>query len=237
MKNKIITTLSLAYLFFKNHFLSINVGPLALVSALFGQIRQSADTITFSKWKDKNVMKRKRGPNTTEPTAGQLANQRKFALLVALSRLLAPAINLGFQAYLASKTSFNNFVSFNYPFTSDNGTIASITEADIVVSKGSVTQPATFATSTGGTSGAIDITWDDNSNGTTALATDIMHIAYLNDDLDDSGYVITAVPRSTGAYILDVGAPGATANIYGFFVRADNSATSDNAYDQAVSGS
>lgn len=222
-----------------NLFSNNAAGPLALVNALFGAIKQSADNITFAKWKDKNVMKRKRGKREGSATPGQAANERKFALLVSLSRILSPAFKIGLKAYVASQTAYNAFIKFNYPATSDNGSEASITNADIVISKGSVGSMQNFAAATGASAGEIDLSWDDNSNGTTSLGSDTLFVAVMNADNEAVHSDLTAVSRGDVSHTIELPDvyDGVVVSVFAFFIRADRSATSDNAYDTATVGS
>lgn len=183
-------------------------------------------------------MKRQRGPREGGPTTAQAANERKFALLVALSRILGSAFKVGLNAYTAAQTAYNAFIKYNYPNTTDNGSAAAIASSDIIVAKGSIPALTNFQAAQGSSAQEVDLSWDDNSNGTTALATDELHVAVLSEDQTLVQYGNSGVTRADASYTSAVNmVPAAsTVNVYPFFVRADGSANSNNGYASVDTG-
>lgn len=206
---------------------------MAIRTGILGFIKQTADGITFSKWKDKNVMKRKNQASSAPPTEAQLAVRRRFAILVPLMRLCGGFLRLTFKAYLSSQTAYNAFMSFNYANTTDNGSEASITYNNLVISKGSVL-PMTGTTAATGSGAAKTflLTWDDNTNGTTGLSTDVMGIVVIGSDGSVVEFIDSGVTRDAETYTATVSSlPAASAvEVYPFFARADDSAFSDNTH-------
>lgn len=144
-------------------------------SILFGTLRGSAGNLTAGKWKGINYVKEKAQVVANPKTAPQQKQRAKFSFLIGLSRTLLSFIQQSFKEAAVKKTTSNAFVKANMP------ALSGMTDTTIVVSAPALTfssgtlAPVASPAVTSTTASSANIEWEDNSNGNSALPTDIIH--------------------------------------------------------------
>jgi len=199
---------------------------------LLGRAKKSAGEMTFTKWKDKNVLKNKASNVANPNTVNQQMRRSMFSFLVVIGRALLPVSDLGFVAYRNSMSQFNAFVKYNYGQLVTTGTAPAYNEvpADMVISKGPLT-PTNISTLAGSNGSAtVTFTWPTALAAPDQAATDEVRMVVWNTTNDDIAYSIGSVARSAGTATVTMHTNCTTADVlegFMFFSRADNSMASD----------
>ena len=207
---------------------------MALVTIpLLGRARKSAGEMTFTKWKDKNVLKNKASNVANPNTVNQQMRRSMFSYLVGVGRSLLPVSDLGFIAYRNTMSQFNAFIKYNYGISVTAGTAPAfnIIDADTVVSKGPLTPTAISTLSGSNASAVVTFTFPTATSAPDQAGTDLVRLVVGNTTQGIFGYNIGSVPRSNGTATVTMPFPCATGDVlegFLFFSRSDNSMCSDN---------
>lgn len=82
-------------------------------NVLIGKTKGSIGQATFTNWKGINVLKSKAINSYSDPTVVQVANNNKFGVMVAFSRMISSFISVGFRAGAIKMTEYNAFMKAN----------------------------------------------------------------------------------------------------------------------------
>ena len=199
---------------------------------LLGRARRSAGEMTFTKWKDKNVLKNKASQVSNPNTVNQQMRRAMFAYLVAAARQFLPVLDLGFIAYRNTMSQFNAFIKYNYGVYVTTGTAPAFNIVDValLISKGPLTPtvPATVVATNG--SATVSMTFATGTTAPDQASTDKAYAVWLNQDTGDYAYQLTPTLRSSGTIAGTLNGNATTGDVingYLFFMRSDNSIASD----------
>jgi hypothetical protein len=215
---------------------------MAIVSnPLIGRTKQSAGNMTFTKWKDKNVLKNKATEVNNPRSPKQQAQRNAFAFLVTVFPLVALAINIGFKRISTSMTVFNTFIKENF---ASGGVQANLTPpydpistaADLKISKGTLLNTELSTASADASASEVVVTWP-TAVSYNQSASDTIFVLVHNADSNEWKSFDTGIARSVGTATLNSAGLALTAgdelNVYTFFYSASGEA-SDNTYNQVT---
>ncbi|WBO86095.1 DUF6266 family protein [Hymenobacter yonginensis] len=200
---------------------------MARIRSLLGDIEGSAGQITFSKQNGKNILRQKVGSNSSNSPAQQNTRSR-FKLLADLFRRFGGAVQLGLKAQ-GGQSPYNRFVGQNFANTqADAQNVATVDYTKLVLSGGAVEPLAGVSAALDAATGKVTVSFTDNSNGNTALDTDLVKALVVN---KTTGRVVTAADedstRADGAVELEddalTGAVAADLVVLAFAYRANGS--------------
>jgi hypothetical protein len=199
---------------------------------LLGRARRSAGEMTFTKWKDKNVLKNKASNVSNPNTVNQQMARGMFATLILFGRALLPVFDLGFVAYRNVMSQFNAFVKYNYGVLVTGGVAPAFNTniKDMVISKGPLTPTAFTNGTSANLSANVVITWPAAVTAPDQAPTDLVRVIVYNETSNTHLYNIGVVDRSAGTITLVLPVAAVTADvidIYMFFSRSDGSIASD----------
>ncbi|MET4104789.1 DUF6266 family protein [Hymenobacter sp. UYP22] len=200
---------------------------MARIRSLLGDIEGSAGQITFSKQNGKNILRQKVGSNSSNSPAQQNTRSR-FKLLADLFRRFGGAVQLGLKSQ-GGQSPYNRFVGQNFANTqADAQNVASVDYTRLVLSNGAVEPLTGVSAALDAATGKVTVSFADNSNGNTALDTDLVKALVVN---KTTGRVVTAADedstRADGAVELEddalTGAVAADLVALAFAYRANGS--------------
>ena len=206
---------------------------------LLGRAKKSAGEMTFTKWKNKNVLKNKASNVANPNTVNQQMRRGMFATLIQYGRYLLPVADLGFVAYRNVMSQFNAFVKFNYGSLVVAGTAPaySINESALVIAVGPLTPTAISTLAGTNGSATVTFTWPTSTTAPDQAASDKVRLVVLNTTAGESGYNIGSTLRSAGTATVTLNAAAVTGDVlegFMFFSRDDNSMASDSSNLQAT---
>ena len=210
----------------------------AVNRGVLGTQTGSMGGITASNWKGRNVYKQKVPARNSSQTPAQLAQRRKFAALSRLSRLLGPAIRIGYRVAASTVTEQNVFFSANRDAVQDNGIATTVSYNSLEVSQGTVAPVRNLSVVYTAANGGLVWSWVSDPNGVDALLTDQLHIVILN---KTTGYTemlaVTDTRAETGHSVaIQTNMNPADLVAIAFFKRASNTSTSPSVNVQVVAG-
>jgi hypothetical protein len=206
---------------------------------LLGRAKKSAGEMTFTKWKDKNVLKNKASNVANPDTVNQQMRRGMFSTLVVSARTFLPVFDLGFVAYRNTMSQFNAFIKYNYGVLVTAGTAPaySISAKDMIISKGPLSPTDITAVTATNASPNVTVTWPTAVLNPDQASTDLVRIVLYNEDSNGRGYNIGSIDRSAGTATIVMNSNNSTGDhldAYLFFSRADNSMASDSRDSQIV---
>lgn len=203
---------------------------------LLGRARKSAGEMTFTKWKDKNVLKNKASNVANPDTVNQQMRRGMFAQLVVIARNYLPVLDIGFIAYRGVMSQFNAFIKYNYGTFVAAGTAPafSVVPADMIISKGPLTPTTITSITAVNASANVTVAFPTGTTAPDQAANDKAYLVVYNETTHDRGYQLTATLRSSGAISATLSGNATTADnvrAYLFFTRNDGSIASDTETD------
>lgn len=204
-------------------------------NTLIGKSSGSVGGATFSSWKGINVLKSKALVVQNPKTIGQRIQRNRMTVMVALYRLIATVIYVGYKSQAVAKSAYNAFVADNIIDATDNpmGDTVNIVYGDLKVSKGTIgVTPLTSVTGTNA-SPAVALAWDDTLEPVGSADDDEVYAAVYNETQDVWGFSLAATNRSFGTVNVTLPANVVTADVlhaYLFFKSAIADTVSDSAY-------
>ncbi len=207
---------------------------MSTIRSVLGRLNKSMGNVTFSTWKGKNIAKQRVPERNTSNSPAQAAQRRKFAALAKLAGQLGPAIRVGFRVAATDKTEQNVFTKVNFDAVTDNGTEAVVDYTLLKVSSGTVAGVAGLNAVLVAVNGIVTVTWADNSDGNTALPTDVIYLEVINKETGKTWFKLGPANRAAGTaeVLVDVNQAAANLVAYAFFKRLTSTSTSPSAYDQ-----
>jgi hypothetical protein len=151
-----------------------------LVEGVLGGFRGKVGTVVGNIWKGVATMRVYVASISNPKTAAQLAQRAKFALMVQFMKPLADFVRATFKKLAIKKTAFNAAVSYNLK-RAITGTYPDydVDYTKVLVSQGTLPgalNPEVTAT----VAGEIGFTWEDNTGGPYAKATDKAALCVYN---------------------------------------------------------
>ena len=203
---------------------------------LLGRARKSAGEMTFTKWKDKNVLKNKASNVANPDTVNQQMRRGMFAQLVVAARSLLPVLDIGFIAYRGVMSQFNAFIKYNYGTFVAAGTAPafSVVPADMIISKGPLTPTSITTVTAVNASANVTVAFPTGTTAPDQAANDKAYLVVANETTHDQGYQLTATLRSSGAISATLSGNATSGDVvraYLFFTRNDGSIASDTETD------
>lgn len=205
---------------------------------LIGSAKNKIGGTVFQKWKNKNVLRTKPLTVANPNTLAQQKQRLKMTTVVAIMREIQATLKEAFNEVIAGITAPNAFVSANMQAVSVNDSlVVTVTTANMVFAKGTIA-PILGDTVASTVANAFQVTWTDNSNGSTALATDVLRLALIRSDGSIARVYQTTATRAdedSGAIdITDNYAQGEDVSVFAYFVRPSVNKESDSVFVDTV---
>lgn len=203
-------------------------------NTLIGKSSGSVGGATFSTWKGINVLKSKAIVVANPQTQLQQNQRNRMALLVAMFRAVAGAINIGYSKLATEMSAYNAFIQANLLPANFGGSAPSMTlvYANLLTAKGTMGEtPITAVTGTNA-SANVPVTWNQALTPIGSSVDDIAVAAVYNQTQNVWGYVASAA-RSTGTTTVVMPTQVATSDVlhgYLFFRNPLTGEVSDSAY-------
>ncbi|SKB76587.1 DUF6266 family protein [Daejeonella lutea] len=190
---------------------------------ILGAFSGKIGTVVGSSWKGIDYMRSLPKPSTKAPSEQQMMQRAKFALVTGFFRPASALINLGYQSLAQGKSGYNvataDFIADAIIGTYPN---FDIDYTKVLFSKGTLT--GAYGVAIDSETGAVKVTWDDNTNSGTAKATDRIVILVYNTAKGQFVYDLnTGAERSAGEDALAMPAEfiGDTVQVWLAFMTPD----------------
>jgi hypothetical protein len=206
------------------------------VNGANGAFRGKVGSVVGSSWKGIDYMKGR--PNikrNATPTAAQLEQQKKVAVVGKFIRSIKRVITLGFDSDVPGVSEYNRAMAYVLDYALDITTTPySIVYSKVLVTSGDLINgdgPAAVA----GASGKITFNWQDNSTEGVVDATDTAVLVAYSPTMNLAIFTKNGAIRSAGTATLSAGTfKGQTVETYIAFLKADGSAISRSLYTGQV---
>lgn len=140
-----------------------------LFAGAWGEIRNKVGNIVASSWKGINTARVYKIPNNPNTTS-QVVQRARMARSVFIARqLMGELIQPYWDPFYDKMSGFNAWVKENIMLLAP--TTYNLT-ANAIMSKGNLLGVASLTSTYNTATGVVEVTWVDNSNGTTGLSTD-----------------------------------------------------------------
>jgi len=203
-------------------------------NTLIGKSSGSVGGATFSTWKGINVLKSKAISVANPQTVGQTTQRNRMTLMVALYRLIASIISVGFKNLAIGQSEYNAFISDNIQDATAVGVAPAVdlVPANLETAKG--TMGITPLTSVDGSDGddAVTLIWPNALAPLDSNANDVAYGVVYNATQDTWG-VASGALRSTGTMNVTFLADNVDADVihgYLFFKSVSSDDVSDSQY-------
>lgn len=165
-----------------------------LVEGVLGGFRGKVGTVVGNIWKGIATMRVHVKSISNPKTAAQLDQRAKFALMVKFLKPLTDFVRTTFKHFAIKQTAFNAAVSYNIK-NAITGTYPAyaIDYPKVLVSMGSL-PPALNPGVTSATAGEVEFTWQNNTGGPYAKATDKVALCVYN---PTKGYATDVIGGNT----------------------------------------
>lgn len=195
---------------------------------IIGRAAGKVGGLVFTQWKGRNVIKEKPTIVANPRTEQQQAQRARFVALLALGRMLAFILRLGFKEYAGQVTWLNKFMStnsFSGAFAYLSG-VWQLVPANLVISEGSLYPTNFLIDEVDGND--VTVTFSTSSAANQA-PTDLFQLVGMK-GTETAGAL--PVERSTGTMTLTFSSlvNGDVIHLYGFFMRADGTIVSNSIY-------
>lgn len=207
-------------------------------NTLIGRASGSVGGATFTTWKGINVLKSK-AENVANPrTLGQISQRNRLSVIVAIYRLLALFISVGFKSRAIAKSAYNAFTSSNIiTATSVNGLgVAVIDYAALKLSLGTIGSTAIDGQTANAGGNAVVIEYDGAADPVGSNADDIAYAAVFNATKNEWGtnFGDERQDNEIGVVMASNLTAGDVLHMYLFFKSATDANTSDSVYATVV---
>lgn len=205
---------------------------------ILGGFQGKVGTVIGSRWKNVNVMRAMPEHVRDARSEKQLAQREKFRLVSSFLKLTRPFIRVGFEISSSANYSSNNrALSYNLRYATtgeypEPGITLDFTS--VRVAEGSL-EGALNATVQNGGSGALDISWEDNSGQANAQGNDTVMLLAYSEQHSQAVMDTEAAIREDGAATLDLpnainDDSGATLHVWIAFRNGDGERSSNSTY-------
>jgi hypothetical protein len=210
-----------------------------LKQGILGGFSGKVANVVGSSWKGIAVIKAKPLSVANPKTAGQVAQRGKFSNVVAFAQaILSVVIKPLWDRFASKQSGFNAFISANIDLFED---AVPSTAADLVISSGKMASTAIDSAVFVGLTGALTVSWSDDSGSGFKLGTDVPFLVVVDEEKElVLGFDGSDVPkdRSDESIVLDLLESGVesgdTINVYLAFRRADGTVVSTTAFAEAT---
>jgi hypothetical protein len=198
---------------------------------ILGGFSGKVGTVVGSSWKGISYM-RGRAQSVKNPrTEGQVEQRSNFALTLNFLKPITAYIRTGYKTYANKQTAFNAAMSYIVK-NAIGGTSPNydLDFSSVLVSRGSLTQPANANVSVA--SGKAAISWTDNSGQCDAQSTDVAMPLAFNTDKGEAVFSTAAATRADQSAELNFPADwnGDTVELYIGFASADGINVANSVY-------
>lgn len=164
-------------------------------------------------------------------TEGQVNQRTKFTIALDFLKPITGLIQSGFKLYAQKQTAFNAAMSY----TLNNAITGAAPDFSIDYSKALVSRGSLSGARNGqasSASGAVNLTWDDNSGIGAAVEADKALIAVLNPTREEAMFDAGGNQRSAGSEDIPVPADwvGEDVEVYLGFISEDGNNVSNSVY-------
>ena len=203
-----------------------------LAEGVLGGFRGKVGTVVGNIWKGIATMRVHVKSISNPKTAKQLEQRAKFALMIEFLKPLTDFVRTTFKHFAIKQTAFNAAVSYNVK-NAITGTYPAygIDYSKVLVSKGSL-PPVLNPEVTSTTAGQVEFSWQDNTGGPYAKATDKAAILVYNPAKGYSTDLIGGNTRTGGSQSLTLPANWSGDEVQCFiaFANENGSAYSNSAF-------
>ena len=211
-------------------------------NTLIGRSSGSVGGATFSTWKGINVLKSKPLTVANPRTPGQVATRNMFTALVALYRMIANQVKIGFASQAVKKSEFNAFMSdamrVGLPIQIGATWLDWADLQDFLVAKGSMEKTVPIQIVASAATNEYTVDWS-TAVGVGQSATDELSILII----DQTGTVLksatTAAARNggfNGDQLQKNIIEGEFLHFYTFFRNPETGEVSDSSYQRIAVG-
>lgn len=203
-----------------------------IAQGILGGLSGKVGNIIGGSWKGIDYIRIKPANVTNPRTVGQVNQRNKFSATLEFLQPNKAFINVGYKSFAVKKTAFNAAMSeILANAISGIAPNFNVDYANALLSKGSlagVLNPTTDLT----TAGAVTFSWDDNTAGETAKATDKAMLLVYNPVKKESIYILDGATRSAGSETLIIPNTysGDTVEMYMSFISEDGKSVSNSNY-------
>ncbi|MGB5802611.1 MAG: DUF6266 family protein [Vibrio anguillarum] len=203
-------------------------------NTLIGRASGSVGGSTFTTWKGINVLKSKAVSVANPRTLGQVSQRSRLSVMVAIYRLLAEIITIGFKTRAIGKSAYNAFTSSNIldATTVDAQGVASVNYPNLKLALGTMGSLQIDGVTAGAGQSQCEVEFDDSASPIGSNINDLAYmVAYnvrLNEWIASSG-----TARSNGTADANFSAnilAGDTIHTYLFFKSFDSADVCDSVY-------
>lgn len=201
---------------------------------LIGSAKNKIGGTVFQKWKNKNVLRTKPLTVANPNTLPQQKQRLKMSTVVGIMRQIQSTLKEAFNEVIAGITAPNAFVSNNMSAVSVNDSLVVTVDTEAMVFAKGTIAPAVGTAMDSTTENAFNVLFSNNSNGSTALATDVVNLAIIKSD----GTVAAIFPTSNTRGDGETGAVDITGSfqsgqevaVYLYFTRPSVNKESDSTF-------
>lgn len=205
-------------------------------NTLIGRASGSVGGATFTTWKGINVLKSKPESVANPRTLGQISQRNRLSIMVAVYRLIALAISIGFKTRAVGKSAYNAFVSANITVATsvDASGNATLNYGALKVSLGTI--GSTAITSINATAGDpdVEINFNNSVNPIGGAQNDVAYAVVYN-DATQTWETASANIRADGTVdisLVNLPVSGRNLECYLFFKSDNDADTSDSVHLQ-----
>lgn len=140
-----------------------------IVNGILGGVSGKVSGVVGSKWKDIKYLRAYAVPANPDTPDQQIQRSRMRTIVAIARQLIGTLIQPYWNPFYSSMSGFNAFVKYNIMQLTANDYYLS---TDNLMSRGNLLGVADLSATYNTSNGGIDISWTDNSNGSTGLITD-----------------------------------------------------------------
>ena len=202
---------------------------------ILGGFSGKVGTVVGASWKGIAYMRSLPQSVKNPRTLPQRTQRTRFSVALGFLKIINAVLRVGWKEFAVRQSAINAAMSY----TIDNAVTGdypdyAIDPAKIVISRGGLTGAS--VTELGGSDGSVMLKWTDNSGVGSALATDKVLAAVVNQSKGDAITVVGGVARSTGRQeiVCPVDWSGDLVYCYLGFVSEDGKVVSNSVYMGSV---
>lgn len=193
-----------------------------ILNGILGGVSGKVSGVVGSKWKDIKYLRAYAVPANPDTPDQQIQRSRMRSIVAIARQLIGTLIQPFWNPFYSSMSGFNAFVKYNIMHLAD--TTYYLT-TDNQMSRGNLLGVENLAATYDTSTGEVEATWTDNSNGSTGLLSDYDFLVIVNKDGTVYKSVApgdTRADANTGAN-LPAGLTASDLIVYLFFFRGTGS--------------
>jgi hypothetical protein len=199
---------------------------------ILGGLSGKVGNVIGGSWKGIDYIRIKPTSVANPRTEGQVNQRNKFSATIEFLQPNKEFINVGYKSFAIKKSAFNAAMSevINNAITGIAPDF-SVNYADALLSKGSLTGALnpSFDLST---PGEVTFSWDNNTSGKNAKATDKAMLLVYNPSKKESTYILEGAERAIGVDSITIPNifAGDTVELFMAFISQDGKTVSNSSY-------